>query len=175
MKQLQSIYAKWGSGNVRLTWIPKMDFSPDVIFTSVHAVCIKGEHILLTQIPNRGFNFPGGHIEKGEQLEETIHREVYEEAYVKGTLRYLGAIEVSHEENPLFDPHGKYPRIGYQAFYRLDVTDCLPFLREYEATTRIWVEPDEVPFVMNDHALAVEILREALLVEPHVKNKTALL
>ncbi len=165
MKQLQSIYVKWGGGNVRLTWIPDMDLSADTIFTSVHAVCVKGEQILLTQIPNRGFNFPGGHIEQGEWLEETIHREVYEEAYVKGTLRYLGAIEVSHKENPMFDPHGKYPLIGYQAFYRLVVTECMPFLREYEATTRIWVEPSEVPFVMNDHGLAVEILQEALSIE----------
>jgi 8-oxo-dGTP diphosphatase len=164
MKQLKSIYAKWGSGDVRLTWIPHREFSEDAAFTSVHAICVKDEHILLTQIPNRGFNFPGGHIEQGEQLEQAIHREVYEEGYVKGTLQYLGAIEVSHEENPLFNPQGKYPLIGYQAFYRLNVTECLPFLREHEATARIWVEPSEVPYVMNDHGLAIEILREALLI-----------
>ena len=175
MKQLKSIYAKWGSGNVRLTWIPNMEFSADTIFTSTHAVCIKDELVLLTHIPNRGFNFPGGHIEKGEQLEEAIHREVYEEAYVRGMLHYLGAVEVSHEENPQFDPNGKYPLNGYQAFYRLDVTECLPFLREHEATARIWVEPSEVPFVMNDHGLAVEILKEALLVGKTDKNKEALL
>lgn len=173
MTQLKSIYAKWGSGDVRLTWIPNMDFSEAATFTSVHAICVKDEHILLTHIPNRGFNFPGGHIEHGEQPEQTIHREVYEEGYVKGTLYYLGAIEVNHEENPLFNPNGKYPLVGYQAFYRLDVTECLPFLREYEAAARIWVEPSEVPFVMNDHELAVDIVREALSIETAGKNKRA--
>ena len=163
MKQLNSIYTKWDSGDVRLTWNSNMEFSKGAIFTSVHAVCIKNGHILLTHILNRGFHFPGGHIETGEKLEQALHREAYEEGYVKGELRYLGAIEVSHEENPLFDRNGKYPLVGYQAFYRLDVTECLPFLREYEATARIWVEPSEVPFVMNDHGLATEILREALV------------
>ena len=46
----------------------------------------------------------------------------------------------------------------------LDVTECLPFLREHEATARIWGEPSEVPFVMRDHELAAGILNEALWV-----------
>lgn len=71
-------------------------------------------------------------------------------------------IEVSNEDNPLYDPSGKYPFIGYQLFYRMDITACLPFSREHETLCRIWVEPSEVPYVMNDHELALLILEEAL-------------
>lgn len=130
--------------------------------TSVHAVCFKDGNILLALIKNRGFNYPGGHIDTGEKLEEALSREVYEEGYVKGTIQYIGAIEVSHKENPLFDPNGKYPLIAYQAFYRMDVTECLPFLHENESIARIWVEPAEVPFVINDHELSKFILQDAL-------------
>ena len=57
---------------------------------------------------------------------------------------------------------GKYPLIAYQAFYRMDVTECYPFLREHESLARIWVEPLEVPYVIEDHELSTVILNEAL-------------
>ncbi|WP_053367845.1 NUDIX hydrolase [Bacillus sp. FJAT-27245] len=159
---MQTIYANWSGHHVKLTWIPRMKITESTTITSVHAVCLKDGNVLLAHIKNRGFNYPGGHIEDGENVEEAIVRETYEEGYVKGTIKYIGSIEVSHEENPLFDPNGKYPLIAYQAFYRMDVVECLPFLREHESTTRIWVEPSEVPFVTNDHELSTLILQDAL-------------
>lgn len=139
-----------------------MKLTDSLKVTSVHAICIKDEKVLLAHIKHRGFNYPGGHVETGEKVEEAILRETYEEGYVKGTIRYLGSIEVSHQENPSFDSRGKYPLIAYQAFFRMDVTECLPFLREYESSARIWVEPTEVPFVINDHELSKLILDDAL-------------
>jgi len=117
---------------------------------------------LLVHVDGRGFNFPGGHIEKGETPENAMHRETLKEGYVKGHIHYIGAIEVSHEENPLFNANGKYPFIGYQMFYRMDVQDCLPFLREHETLSRIWVEPEEIPYVINDHKFANLVLQAAL-------------
>ena len=139
-----------------------MKITQSTIVTSVHAICFKEGNVLLALIKNRGFNNPGGHIDSGEKMEEALYREVYEEGYVKGTIHYLGAIKVSHEENPLYDPKGKYPIKAYQAFYKMKITECLPFQREYESTSRIWVEPDEVPFVINDHELSNLILRDAI-------------
>ncbi|WP_059173326.1 NUDIX domain-containing protein [Bacillus sp. FJAT-27445] len=159
---MRTIFANWGGHHVKLTWIPCMEITESTIITSVHAVRMKDRNVLLAHIKNRGFNYPGGHIEAGENVEEVIVREAYEEGYVKGTIKYIGSIEVSHEENPSFDPNGKYPLIAYQAFYRKDVVECLPFLREHESTTRIWVEPSEVPFVLNDHELSKLILQDAL-------------
>lgn len=161
---MQTIFVDWGGNRVKLTWMPqlKLTESLKVKVTSVHAVCIKDEKVLLAYIKDRGFNYPGGHVETGEEVEETILRESYEEGYVKGTIRYIGSIEVSHKENPSFDSSGKYPLIAYQAFFRMDVTECLPFLREHESSARIWVEPSEVPFVINDHELSKLILDDAL-------------
>ncbi|WP_442599691.1 NUDIX domain-containing protein [Neobacillus sp. D3-1R] len=161
----KTIYVDWGGNHIRLTWLP--DFFPDISkVTSVHGPCFDKNKVLLVQINGRGFNFPGGHVDSGETPEEAFHREVYEEGYVKGIAHFLGSIEVSHEDNPDFDPNGKYPLIGYQLFYRLDITECFPFQRSDEANTRIWVEPSEVPYVLNDHELAYLVLNEALLLSP---------
>lgn len=159
---MQTIFVDWGGNRVKLTWMPQLKLTESLKVTSVHAVCIKDEKVLLAYIKDRGFNYPGGHVETGEEVEETILRESYEEGYVKGTIKYIGSIEVSHKENPSFDSSGKYPLIAYQAFFRMDVTECLPFLREHESSARIWVEPSEVPFVINDHELSKLILDDAL-------------
>lgn len=158
----RTIYADWGGHKVKLTWIPS-NHLPDLNkVTSVHGFCFYQNKVLLVHVKGRGFNIPGGHVEPGESPEQAFHREAYEEGYVKGEVKYLGTIEVSHEDNPLFDPHGKYPLIGYQLFYRMDITECLPFTRENESTSRIWVEPEEIPYVINDHELSLLILDEAL-------------
>ncbi|MFJ5764351.1 NUDIX domain-containing protein [Lysinibacillus sp. NPDC093210] len=151
---MQTFIVDWDGGKVKLTWMPRMKLTNSLIVTSVHAVCMKDGKVLLAHIKHRGFNYPGGHVETGENIEEAILRESYEEGYIKGTIQYIGSIEVSHKENPSFNSKGKYPVIGYQAFFRMDVLECLPFLREHESCTRIWVELSEVPFVINDHELS---------------------
>ncbi|MBE4909058.1 NUDIX domain-containing protein [Bacillus luteolus] len=158
----KTIYVNWDEHYIKLTWYPTTELPPHEKVTSVHGYCFYKDKILLVHINGRGFNTPGGHIEANETPEDALHREVYEEGYVKGTHRYIGMIEVSHEENPHFDPRGKYPLIGYQLFYRMDITECLPFKRENEATSRIWVEPEELPYVIDDHELSTLILKEAM-------------
>lgn len=160
------IYVNWGGHHVKLTWIPHMPLPNIDMITSVHGYCFEQGKVLLVHIKDRGFNIPGGHVEEGETPETALHREIYEEGYIKGISQYIGAIEVSHEENPLFNPEGKYPLIGYQLFYRVDITECLPFRRENEATCRIWVEPEEIPYVMDDHSLSLKVLEEAIRKRP---------
>lgn len=48
---------------------------------------------------------------------------------------------------------------------RKDITDCHPFRRENESTCRIWVEPEEIPYVMNDHGISKLVLQEALNIQ----------
>ncbi|WP_391118076.1 NUDIX domain-containing protein [Psychrobacillus sp. L3] len=159
---VHQIYVDWGGHKVSLIWHPFTHISQSEIVTSVHSYCFYQGKVLLVQVKGRGFNIPGGHIETGETPEEALHREVYEEGYVKGKLEYIGAIEVNHTENPSFVEKGPYPLIGYQLFYRMDIEECLPFLRKNETISRIWVEPAEVPYVMNDHELSFLVLKEAL-------------
>lgn len=152
----------WDSQTVVLTWQPYKQLQASDIVTSVHGYCFLDEKLVLVQVKGRGFNVPGGHIEKGERPEQALRREVYEEAYISGELTYIGAIEVDHSENERFAENGKYPIVGYQLFYRMDITKCFPFLRQNETTARIWVEPEEVPYMMNDHEIALLVLKEAV-------------
>ena len=156
------IHENWGGHSVRLTWCPLKVLTDSQTITSVHGYCFYQDNILLVQVSGRGFNVPGGHVELNETADEAFHREAFEEGYVKGRIKYIGAIEVSHEDNPLFVPNGKYPLIGFQVFYRMDIEECLPFLRENETLSRIWVEPKEVPYVINDHALSTLVLKGVL-------------
>lgn len=159
---MKSIMTEWGGQPVKLTWLPDYTIKDEDVVTSVHAICIQNNKIILSKIKNRGYNYPGGHIEKGESLEAAIHREVYEEAYIKGDITYIGAIEVEHKDDPHFNMNEKYPVVGYQAFYRMDVKRCDPFLRENESLARIWVETSEIPYVIEDHDIALTILEKAL-------------
>jgi len=155
-------YVNWSGHPIKLTWLSQQTMQDISKVTSVHGICFHQDRVLLVHVKDRGFNYPGGHVEKDETPEETLHREALEEGYVKGTIQYIGAIEVSHEENPLFLEGGKYPIVGYQLFYKMAIQECLPFLREHETITRIWVEPEEIPYIIHNHELAHVILQEAL-------------
>ncbi|MDP5274203.1 NUDIX hydrolase [Chengkuizengella axinellae] len=157
-----STHVNWDGHAIKLTWFPTDQYPSIEKVTSVHGICFYENKILLVHIKDRGFNHPGGHVDQGETPEQALFREIYEEGYVNGESQYLGFIEVNQEHNPQYDPEGKYPRIGYQLFYKVNVTECFPFARENESITRIWVEPSEVPFVINDHKLVNIILKEAL-------------
>lgn len=158
------IYVNWGGNKVSLKWLPHKKINENSLVTSVHGYCFMDGKILLVQVKDRGFNAPGGHVELNENPEEALLREIYEEGYVTGTIKYLGAIEVNHEENENFIHNGPYPMIGYQLFYRVDIKKIFPFLRENETITRIWVEPEEIEYVLNDHELSIQIINEALKV-----------
>ncbi|WP_068774295.1 NUDIX domain-containing protein [Paenibacillus sp. FJAT-26967] len=154
-------YADWNGQRVKLTWTASRQIPDHAKVTSVHGVCYHNDKILLVHVHKRGFNLPGGHVEGSETPEEAFHREAMEEGCVRGRIGLIGSIEVSHEENEHFSPDGKYPMIGYQLFYRMEITECLPFTRAYECLSRIWVEPEEIPYVIEDHGVIPIIVQEA--------------
>ncbi|MCT6924213.1 NUDIX domain-containing protein [Metasolibacillus sp.] len=94
------IHVNWGGHRVKLTWLPHKILDIKKV-TSVHGYCFYKGNVLLVNVEGRGFNIPGGHIEKEERPEQAFLREAYEEGYVEGNIQYLGAIEISHEDNPL--------------------------------------------------------------------------
>ena len=121
------IYVNWGGNKVCLKWVPYKEINKRELITSVHSYCFAEGKVLLVQVKERCFNIPGGHIELGENPEEALLREVYEEGYVTGDVKYIGAIEVNHRENENFLQNGPYPMIGYQLFYRMDIKKVFPF------------------------------------------------
>jgi 8-oxo-dGTP diphosphatase len=141
---MYSTYAQYGPARVKLTWVPSRKLPPVELTTSVHGFCFWQGTVLLVDL-SRGYDIPGGHREVGETPEECFRREAMEEGYVRGgACELLGYLIVDQSEDPGWKPGGKYPQVGYQVFYRMEITEVLPFRAEFESARRIFVAPDEV-------------------------------
>ncbi len=155
-------YVDWGGHQLKLTWMhglmPEREF-----ITSVHAFCFHEEKLLMVNLNDRGWDFPGGHIEDGETAEACICREVMEEAYVTGKCTLLGAIEVNHEENPLWNETSPYPKVGYQVFYRMDIKELLPFEAGFESSERILIRPEEAALYHKGWQKGFDAIMDAAL------------
>ena len=141
---MTTTYVEWGESRVKLTW--KKDYLLPLIneITSVHGFCFYDDNFLLVDLKHRGWDIPGGHIEAGETPEECFKREAREEAYIEGECTLLGYIIVDHSENPAWTDDSPYPQIGFQVFYKMEITRLLPFEGKYESTQRIFINPEEV-------------------------------
>jgi 8-oxo-dGTP diphosphatase len=160
---MYSTIVKWSEGIVRLTWMPGLE-PPDHLVTSVHAFCFKEGRLLLVDLKHRGWDIPGGRLNPGERPVEALRREMLEEGYVTGgPATLLGAVQVDHSDNPLWRPDGPYPKIGYQLFYRLEVTDELPFSEEYESRGRTYVAPSDAPRWHNNWNPMFDCILQAAL------------
>ncbi|WP_419883010.1 NUDIX hydrolase [Peribacillus sp. B-H-3] len=160
---MTAVYANWGESRVKLTWEENSLLPQQHLITSVHGFCFQESKLLLVDLYHRGWDFPGGHIEPGETPEKCFKREVMEEGYAEGECKLLGYIIVDHSENPLWEENSPYPKIGYQVFYKMTITNLHPFEGKYESAQRVFVSPHDVSAYYHDwHILYQEILDCAL-------------
>ncbi len=103
----------WGAPGapipLRLSWYLPPDQLPAALVTSVRAIVLRDDAVLVLREPDgRPYIVPGGHCEAGESHEETVRREVLEETgWTLGTLAPLGCIHL-HNLGP--EPPGNpYP------------------------------------------------------------------
>lgn len=155
-------YVKWGEATVKLTWKASISLPDSRLITSVHGFCFYNNQLLLVDLNHRGWDFPGGHIEEKETAEECFQREVMEEGYVSGSCQLLGGIVVDHTENPLWNEKGRYPKIGYQVFYRMDIEKLHLFKAEHESAKRIFIPFHDIAEYYHEwNELYQEILLKA--------------
>jgi len=161
---MTTVYANWGQSRVKLSWNPTLQPPRPEFITSAHGFCFYKEKMLLVDINSRGWGFPGGHVETNESPLECVKREVLEEACVEGDCRYLGYVEVNHSENPAWTNDSPYPLIGYQAIYRMDITQVHPFQAIFESAQRTFIDPRKVYQYTKDwHEVYEAILHNAIL------------
>ncbi|MFC7370289.1 NUDIX hydrolase [Fictibacillus iocasae] len=160
---MTTAFVNWGESRVKLTWeetslLPANDF-----ITSAHGFCVKENKLLLVNLCDRGWDFPGGHMEPGERPVDCFKREALEEGYVAGDCELLGYITVDHSENPAWTENSRYPKIGYQVFYKMDIKEWLPFEGKHESVQRKLIDPTEVSlYYRNWHVVYQGILDCAL-------------
>ena len=116
---------------------------PLELTSSAFILAFEGERLLMTRLQARGWDIPGGHVEKGETPAETAHRELYEETGATvGRLRVLGYDKfIVHAARP---EGYRYPfPISYQLFYLAMIASLERFPSNPEALERRLFSPDE--------------------------------
>lgn len=157
---MSTTYVNWGDSIIKLTWLSDRKLPPRELITSVHGFCFHDNELMLVNLNHRGWDFPGGHLEPGESAVEGFKREVLEEGYVSGECKQLGYIIVDHTDNPHWSEKSKYPKVGYQVFYRMDITHIYEFKAQYESAERIFINPGTVKVYYHDwHELYEKILK----------------
>ncbi|BAC12242.1 hypothetical conserved protein [Oceanobacillus iheyensis HTE831] len=157
---------KWGDAKVKLTWAPSRMLPSFHLITSVHGLCFQDGKLLMIDLKQRGWDFTGGHIEVGETPEQCFQRETLEEGYVEGDCLLLGYIIVDHSENENWREGSKYPKVGYQVFYKMNVTHLHPFEATYESNRRTFIHPAEASlYHHNWNVIYEDILKVALSLE----------
>lgn len=141
---MTTLETTWGTHPVTLTWVPATQEPEGYTVTSTHGFCFHDGKVILVDLDTRGWDIPGGHMEEGETPAQCFAREAMEEACIEGEASMLGYVLVDNRNDPTFDA-SKYPEIGCQIFYRMDVTEMHPWKQEWEASERKAFDPVEVP------------------------------
>ena len=162
---MNALQVQWGESVVKLFFEKRLVLPPAHLITSAHGFCMYEGKLLMVDLNERGWDFPGGHIEVNETPEECFKREALEEGYVEGNCTLLGAIKVDHTDNPMWIEGGRYPKIGYQVFYKMDITKFHPFLAEHESSRRQLIIPSEAAKYHKGWNGLFEYMIQSLLIE----------
>ncbi|MEK9175234.1 MAG: NUDIX hydrolase, partial [Patescibacteria group bacterium] len=85
---------------IHLTWVASSSYPSGTPISQVSGFCIDDKNHFLLVKNKREWAFPGGHPEKEESAEETLIREVREEANVSlDSYKLIGYMDVSDPDN----------------------------------------------------------------------------
>jgi 8-oxo-dGTP pyrophosphatase MutT (NUDIX family) len=118
-----------------LEWVESGFIPNGVMISQVTGYCIDDAGRILIVKNKRGWGFPGGHPETGEKPEETLHREVAEEANVKlKKPKLIGYVKVNDPQNGSVE--GKH---YIQLRYLAKIKTVGNFKKEFETSERDFV------------------------------------
>jgi 8-oxo-dGTP diphosphatase len=106
------------------------------LVTSVHCFCFHKSKVLFVHSRQRGWDLPGGHINKGESVTDALAREVSEEANVQiDGIRNVAAFMVKN--NGPAPANKKYPfPISFLTFHTAKIARIDPFCPNLETDGR---------------------------------------
>ena len=138
-------------------WLPPVEQ-----VTQSYGLCFTADRrVVLIADPYVGWSLPGGTVEPGEELVETLVREVAEEACARVTeSEYLACQHVHDPENP----QGRTSYFQSRWWARVELDD---WEQRFETTARRLVAPEHaVPEISwYDKAIITRLLEFALEVE----------
>jgi len=158
----------WEGRTLTATWLPA-PFMPALDqVTQASGVCFTGSGKIVLVAGHAGkWALPGGHVEPGETLEQTLAREVLEEACATVTQsEYLGAQEVIDPDNPTGS------RAYYQARFWARV-ELKRFEPRFERMQRTLIAPSAFQSALRwrTERIAQAILDAALAAETHYRSR----
>ncbi|NIK76141.1 8-oxo-dGTP pyrophosphatase MutT (NUDIX family) [Paenibacillus castaneae] len=134
------------------------------LITCSFVLAFQEDALLLTNLYDRGWDIPGGHIERGESPAQAMQRELYEET---GALiespHVLGYELIRLFSKPI---HYKYPfPDSYMVFYCAKIVRMDAFEGNIETKGRGFFKPEDayhIPWVKGNRAFYEEALKWAI-------------
>ena len=146
---IEDLFA-YGGRTVRAVWRPEPWQPPRELVTQASGLCYTSAgKVLLVSQDGAHWALPGGHLEQGESLEQTLRREVREEACAEVLdCAYLGCQEIQEHDGEALLPS------YYQARYWARVAPGR-FEPAHETRFRRLVAPGDVKAVLGWHSSAI--------------------